>query len=67
MQRPRGAGDRAGGDARKARRLGLELVGDQRDVGVGALAPPLARPEKGEVCAGRRASVSAARNSSQPE
>jgi hypothetical protein len=59
MQRSGRAGDGARRDTCKARRFGLKLVRDQRYVGVGA--------ENGWDCSGRRASVRAARNSSQPE
>ena len=54
-------------DARKAGGFGLKLVGDQRQSALGPRRRALVRAENGEDCSGRRASVRAARNSSQPE
>ncbi len=67
MQRPRRFRDHVRRNARKARGFCLELVGNQRHSALGPWRRPRARPENGEDCAGRRASVNAARNSSQPE
>jgi hypothetical protein len=59
MQRAGRIGDRVGGDARQARSLGLELVRDERDIGVRTVAAALGAGREGRglqrpSCLGQR-------------